>query len=146
VLVQSDNFGFWEYPDNKNLTQFNTTEAKFLSDTLTAIEYARNCYVDNPNTRQCKSLRYSSYFMGCECQCFLSICQQRMPIQQTKIISNDTGPINSHYHLGINAAKGNRVTYRKVTTCAPLNISAFSVVEDDIPVSIPGLGNNVTTT
>lgn len=33
----------------------------------------------------------------------------------------DTGHIDSHEDLGINAPVSERVTYRKVTTCAPLH-------------------------
>ena len=37
----------------------------------------------------------------------------------------DTGLIDSHKHLGINARSKNRVSFRKVVTCAPVNYDGY---------------------
>lgn len=42
----------------------------------------------------------------------------------------DTGPIDSHFGLGINAPRADRVTFRKKTTCAPLNSTDVGRIEN----------------
>lgn len=37
----------------------------------------------------------------------------------------NTGLIDSHSHLGLNARKEHRLTYRRLTTCAPINATKF---------------------
>jgi hypothetical protein len=38
----------------------------------------------------------------------------------------DTGPIDSHTELGINAPPENRVTYQKINTCSPIHSTKFA--------------------
>jgi hypothetical protein len=47
----------------------------------------------------------------------------------------DTGLVDSHSMLGINAPVHGRVQYRKVTTCAPLHVKGFTTV-------VEGTGDN----
>jgi hypothetical protein len=42
----------------------------------------------------------------------------------------DTGPINSHHDLGIDAVATERVTVRKVATCAPMHMLPFSTLKN----------------
>ncbi|KAK4958718.1 hypothetical protein LTR66_013098 [Elasticomyces elasticus] len=42
----------------------------------------------------------------------------------------DTGPLDSHNALGINTSPEQRITYRKVTTCAPLHTRGFEDLEN----------------
>ncbi|KAF2142260.1 uncharacterized protein K452DRAFT_200233, partial [Aplosporella prunicola CBS 121167] len=39
----------------------------------------------------------------------------------------DTGYLNSHHHLGMNAPKDERILYRRVTECAPLNTDNYTL-------------------
>jgi hypothetical protein len=39
----------------------------------------------------------------------------------------DTGPLDSHSILGLNAEMSERVTVRKVATCAPLHMKPYAV-------------------
>lgn len=43
-----------------------------------------------------------------------------------RAISLDSGLINSDTHLGINSAPGGRVQVRKVTSCAPIDMDAYT--------------------
>ncbi len=53
----------------------------------------------------------------------------------------DTGPIDSHHILGLNAPEKDRVSYRKKTTCAVLNGHDASRPENGSdPVTVPGGG------
>lgn len=40
----------------------------------------------------------------------------------------DSGPINSHTDLGINAPKKDRITYQKITTCSPIHGTPFAKI------------------
>jgi hypothetical protein len=40
----------------------------------------------------------------------------------------DTGPIDSHTDLGINAPLENRVTYQKINTCSPIHSTKFAQI------------------
>ena len=54
----------------------------------------------------------------------------------------DTGPLDSHEDLGMNAPKSHRVQYRKVTTCSPIH-AAGHVTE--INITNPDLLSNGDT-
>ena len=43
----------------------------------------------------------------------------------------DTGPLDSHQHLGINAPEQDRIQYRWRSTCTPLNITGHATVLRD---------------
>ena len=43
----------------------------------------------------------------------------------------DTGPLDSHEVLGIDAVPSDRVTLRKVATCAPLHLAPFATVANE---------------
>lgn len=42
----------------------------------------------------------------------------------------DTGPLDSHEILGIDAIPSERVTLRKVATCAPLHMSPYATLKN----------------
>lgn len=42
----------------------------------------------------------------------------------------DTGPINSHDDLGIDAIPSERVTLRKVASCAPMHMKPYSTIQN----------------
>jgi hypothetical protein len=56
-----------------------------------------------------------------------------------------TDPIDSHHHLGLNAPKKNRVSYRKITTCSPLPFSENPKYVEETPSNGTDFlwGNNV---
>jgi hypothetical protein len=47
----------------------------------------------------------------------------------------DTGPLDSHLHLGINAPGFDRVTYRRRVTCAPVAVKNFAVQVPAQPIN-----------
>lgn len=50
----------------------------------------------------------------------------------------DTGPIDSHHMLGLNAPERDRVSYRKKTTCALIDQDAARLENGSNPVTFPG--------
>ena len=84
---------------------------------------AGNC---NPYGR--KSIKFFSANTFCPFNS--SICQD------TDAISLDTGMIDSHLDLGVNAPRSDRVAFRKTLQCAPLDTKGYSG---------PGVGVNGST-
>ncbi|ETI28036.1 hypothetical protein G647_00485 [Cladophialophora carrionii CBS 160.54] len=122
-LIVSDDCGYWSFDPSATLEQRTLAmQYKDLNDTLVAAEYTRQCYDQNTslnNKLRCgmyttQSIPWSSG--GTICPFDPSICA--VP-QAHKM---DTGLIDSHYDLGINAPHSGRVGFRKVTTCSPLSV------------------------
>ncbi|KAI9716556.1 MAG: hypothetical protein M1812_005287 [Candelaria pacifica] len=129
TLIMSPNCGFWHSGD---VTAGNTAgfQAKVLNDTITASNYARACYGNTGNVLQCNSYTKQQIpwkvNVNATCPFELGTCIGT----NTAAYEMDTGPIDSHEMLGINAPQKNRVTYRKVTTCAPIHTSGFAQLEN----------------
>jgi len=58
-----------------------------------------------------------------------------------QILQLDTGYLDSHYDLGLNQPKENRVLFRRVSTCSPLKTSGFSDDSFHYVERHGGLGN-----
>ncbi|KAK0285204.1 hypothetical protein LTR35_005406 [Friedmanniomyces endolithicus] len=121
VLIHSAGCGDW---DIKNVTQSGNSiwETLVLQNTLADAEYARACYDSSRDSLTCgvytnKTIHYSvNANATCPTQtgtCFFS---------NTAAYEMDTGLMDSNDALGLNSPKGERITYRKVTTCAPIHI------------------------
>ena len=116
VLVRSSNCGNWTLNDTDILLAF---QGKNVNDTVSAATYARACYGGPSNALECnqypvQSLPYSRT-ENVTCPFVDGMCLRKYPA-----IAFDTGNISSHDHFGINAQIKDRITYRRMTTCAPL--------------------------
>lgn len=133
VLIQTNDCGSWSYPSllaSGNLEPVYAAQAKVLNDTLTAASYARTCYGTPVNARQCPTYakQQLDWTVNANASCPFNdtICN----LNGTNSYQMDTGPINSHSDLGINAVDENRITYRKATTCAPLHTGPFFLLSN----------------
>lgn len=100
-------------------------DKKTLNDSFTAAEYAKNCYGGNYNSLTCgtfpkPSLHYTVN-QNASCPFQGGICK----ISDTAAFEMDTGLLDTHEDLGINAPPADRIKYRKMTTCAPLQTRSF---------------------
>ncbi|KAF2122679.1 hypothetical protein BDV96DRAFT_4262 [Lophiotrema nucula] len=121
VLIRSPNCGNWTVNSTNILFGLET---KTLNDTITAASYARSCYGDQSNTLECsqyatQALPYSIH-QNESCPFADDMCLINWPA-----FAMDTGNLSSHDHLGINAEAGDRVDYRRKTTCAPIKDKGF---------------------
>lgn len=112
----------------------------------TSMTYAQNCYAGsllNASDITCKEavIPYikSTTNTNSPCPFADGICTG-------PAFTIDSGPISSDTHLGINTRDSSRVIVRKATTCAPLNMDAFSTpwkqepepgTEMFLPVGVP---------
>lgn len=110
---------------------------KQLNDSFTAAEYAKNCYGGNHNSLACgtypqPSLSYKVN-QNASCPFQKGICK----ISDTAAFEMDTGLLDTHEDLGINAPQSERIKYRKLTTCAPLQTKNFEdgALEQFVPYS-----------
>jgi hypothetical protein len=124
ALIRSPYCGFLLFDNNKELTAFVSTE---LGQTILAETWVSQCYGDPSSTSSACSLypaQSINFEVNSKAECpFTSsdicVATNSSPHQM------DTGPINSHFGLGINAQETDRITYRKNTTCSPVHAKLF---------------------
>jgi hypothetical protein len=127
------------------------TQSKILADTYEAAAYVRQCYGDNANGLACRvynrpSLEFTTN-PNAACPFASNICLYN----DKSAFSMDTGLIDSHWDLGINAQPEHRIKYRHLTTCAPLHAKQWTTTANVTGIGLviyinagPLLGNNYT--
>ena len=112
---------------NEGVTWFSA----FLAETYDAAAYVRQCYGNNVNSLACGlySRRQLDFTVNTNATC--PFANGACLINNQSAISMDTGFIDSHFDLGMNARPENRIKYRRVTTCAPLRGGRWSRIEND---------------
>lgn len=121
VLIQGDNCAILSDPDNiADHDMILPIKSQRLNQDAT---YAQQCYPNNAtelslsecNRFAVNRLPTSTVDTNTKCPFQSEICQT-----QDHNIQLDTGYLNSHYHLGINAPKTQRFALRYVLQCVPL--------------------------
>lgn len=130
VLIKSDNSGFVTvFSENvyKNSTTFETVTAFESQRSSSAANYARQCYAANSSDAfDCASGYFITSRLPTDidtqapCPFAAGICRSA-----SGNLRLDTGYLDSHNHLGINAPPSERILYRQVLQCAPLNTNGF---------------------
>jgi hypothetical protein len=96
-----------------------------LLETVQAETYVNQCYglesMGACNVFASKSISYS----GSNASCPFTTSDICIDVNSTPF-QLDTGPIDSHTDLGINAPVANRVTYQKINTCSPIHSTKFA--------------------
>lgn len=135
VLSRSPFCGFWNmtyYDISQNgldaamgsvhdLMLANEANAKREQDTELSLQYAQGCYLgQSTESSNCDTFQTSALAMTVTeestCPFSAEVCR---PDVDTMVF--DTGPINTHTELGINAASSDRLTFRRVTKCTVLD-------------------------
>ncbi|KAK2808658.1 hypothetical protein FQN50_004522 [Emmonsiellopsis sp. PD_5] len=102
--------------------------AKYASGTRIAQTYARSCYRGHYDPLQCeiypaREIPFTTR-QNATCPFRDDICA----VSNTAAFEMDTGPLESHQILGINARPADRVTIRMRTTCAPLKTEGYTTM------------------
>ena len=137
TLLMSPHCGWMKATDStaaEDLAAYNTMDT---NDTLTAATYERACYDTAESSLQCgqliqRQLHWTS-FQNASCPFSREMC---LPGDMTAY-KMDTGLIDSHEGLGINAPKIGRVQYRKVTTCSPIQTKNYATATNDTNINSP---------
>ena len=120
TLIRSPNCGTWDVSSHTGPLEQAAFRSKTLLDTTSASTYARSCYGVAPNSLSCNQYAQSSIpwavNQNASCPFHSGMCM----FGDTAAYQMDTGPIDSHRVLGINAPPSDRITYRKFTTCSPI--------------------------
>jgi hypothetical protein len=98
-------------------------EARLLRDSQNAAAYAGDCYNGNVDPLKCNT--YATPHIKwdgkkADCPFRNGICYPNNTYQM------DTGLMDSHHDLGINAPQEERLKYRRVTTCSILRGQGYA--------------------
>lgn len=137
-LLKSPNCGFW----NTTLADPAVASVKQLNDTYSAAAYSKTCYeADSSSNVQCSTFIKSHIPWSAAstdvCPFANQTCSGR-----AKSYEMDSGPMDSHGILGINAKPSERITIRKVATCANIADSPFYTVINQTYGSAEGAGTD----
>ena len=132
TLIASSNCNNWKPAENNSLGQggFRT---KLTVDALAAAAYSRACYGPSTTTStQCSTYmaRQIPWKETTDPKCPFSSPELCLP-SPSSVYQMDTGLIDSHSHLGLNARKAHRIAYRRLTACAPINATKFLTTTKD---------------
>lgn len=120
---------------------------KMVNDTILARSYARSCYQQDSGPADCSvypraQLPYSSTLTTCPFGFDPSGEISCIPGAKGAL-QLDTDLLDSNDYFGINAAKHNRVLFRKRLTCSPIRIHDYVVSLNDTDLGYPILQYNM---
>ncbi|KAI6847524.1 hypothetical protein KC332_g2131 [Hortaea werneckii] len=97
------------------------TQQKYMKDMRQSRAYAEECYRSLHGSAICNDFASARlpYTTQQEVTCPFG---NRCLLGRRGAVRYDTGKLNSHVHLGVNAVPADRVDFRKVTTCSVLDI------------------------
>ena len=125
VLVSGSNCGHLILTADTNITNtLKWLDPYFVQTTVLSASYAQQCYRNDAVGQSCKTFiqpNISTTSSTAACP-FNGMCLGNGDIA----LVLDTGHINSHSDLGLNAPPEDRFTVRKVTTCAPITTVGYS--------------------
>lgn len=117
TLIRSPDCGVLNSTNPGSQQALSAFEAIEARDTLAATTYSRACYGSTQNILQCaqylKQQLPWKVNQNATCPFTNGICTYG----GSSAYEMDTGTIDSHEALGINAPKSERIQYRKVSTC-----------------------------
>lgn len=125
VLVSSPNCGYLHSTAHTNSTDIlRWFYPYFNKGVVQSASYAQQCYRQDAVAQSCNTFiqpNISTTSSRAACP-FDGMCVGSGDIA----LELDTGHINSHFNLGLNAPPEDRWTVRKVTTCAPITTAGYS--------------------
>ena len=124
TLIRSSNCGFLNLTATETIYD-NAEETIDTNDTLAAYTYSRACYDNAQNLLQCNQyvrqrLHWQSN-QNASCPFPSDLCLYGA----TGAFEMDSGLIDTHEALCINAPMSERIQYRKVTACSPIQTAGY---------------------
>lgn len=130
VLTRGTSCGWQgEFPEDAQLQtaqNFTTTNSLIVSSRFSlqkSAAYAGACYGPDVDPTSCdlyvqRDINSTTDF-NAPCPFAAGVCA-------TAAVSTDSGLIHSDQHLGVNSHLKDRVSFRKITTCAPLSVERYT--------------------
>ena len=112
TLIRSSDCGYLSFTSGGS--HVSTQRSIDLNDTLAATTYSRACYGNKKNNLQCNQYPQSSLSWKTNQNATCPFSPEMCYFGTTAAYEMDTGNLDSHEALGINAPKSDRVHYRKV--------------------------------
>lgn len=125
TLMYSKNCGVAKFPEKVDPTFSKLLRIMHLAQS--AASYARTCYGDVDNLLQCTT--YPQRQIRWETRRNVSCPFESHRCLNNMAVAFDTGELDTFKVFGINTAPKDRLTYRRVTTCAPLYLDDVRKVE-----------------
>jgi hypothetical protein len=135
TLIRGPFCGGWAVDYSTDSLQLNAFSTKILADTMEAAAYVRQCYGENTTSLSCevynrRSLNFATD-QNATCPFQSGLCMHN----NKSAFSMDTGLMDSHADLGMNARPQNRVKFRRAATCAPIHAKQWAQT-----LNVTGLG------
>ena len=142
TLVISPDCGIWGYRND-----FEDIDHDEWMQTLEAMtrsaSYAKACYTtaSAQHQQRCEGYVVPRIPYICDGNASCPFAKGTCLGSDAAAYKMDTGPVDSHTMLGINTPVKERLTYRRVTTCAPLTTEGFV---DNITDTMTKISENTT--
>jgi hypothetical protein len=121
VLIIGPRCGQWSFTNATDPVQQRGFLRKLLNDSYVTASYARSCYGSPSTSSFCNTFVQQQIHWSVNAQAPCPFASELCQTSDSAALELDTGYIDSHTVLGLNGPKENRVLYRRVTTCAPIN-------------------------
>ncbi|PMD41895.1 hypothetical protein L207DRAFT_458517 [Hyaloscypha variabilis F] len=130
TLTRSSSCGQWMV----NASADNVLNlVNILNITSDAVNYASICYTSEPDSFRCQVYTQPTLPFTTDtnppCPFASEMCYSSDAVAGIVAYELDTGKLDSNIHLGINARPKDRITYQRITTCAPINTTGFTTIE-----------------
>jgi hypothetical protein len=125
TLLHSPNCTYWG-PASSSATSQGGVRTKLANDAFTAASYSKACYEANSlATAECglyaaRNIPWKQV-TNATCPWSPELCLS----SPSAVYGMDTDYVDSHEVLGLNAHKNDRLKYRRVSTCAPIDATKF---------------------
>ncbi len=106
-------------------------DSKILGDTYEAAVYVRQCYSAKATNLGCGVYNRQSLPFTVNANASCPFASGLCLFNDHSAFAMDTSLLDSHADLGINAPPEHRISFRRVTTCAPLYARQWVTVEND---------------
>ena len=126
TLIVSPDCGFFFLNETDRDTAQSAYNSRVLNGTITASGYARACYGQSQNVLECNQYVQQQLTWTTNQNASCPFSPELCVYGPTSGYEMDTGPIDSHTMLGINAPEEDRVTYRKVSTCSVIHTRNYT--------------------
>jgi hypothetical protein len=114
-----------------SVSQMASFYSKSVADTIDAATYAQQCYGENTTSLACNLYARRSLSFTTNPNATCPFPSARCIFNNQSAFSMDTGLVDSHLDLGVNARPEDRIKYRRVTTCAPIHAKQWARVAND---------------
>ena len=143
TLIRSPNCGYINLTDPGSFKATAAFGFMDTNDTLTAAVYQKACYEDAENTLQCGHFVQRKLYWTSNQNAPCSFTSEMCLLGDMTAYAMDTGRIDSHNGLGINAPKEDRIQYRRVTTCSPIQTKDYMTEVNDTDINSPTFGDTL---